>query len=541
MERHGYKMKVCLVRPQSVNSLTGVGQDASLPIGLAYLAGSVAAAGYSLQVVDAVGEAISQYMLKDIGRKIILHGLASSQIIDRIDKDADIIGVSCMFSNSWLTDRELIEEIHKAFPAAVIVIGGEHATALPEYILETCSAIQIVILGEGEETFVQLIHAIDVGIDLETIDGIAYRNDKGLIVKNRRRARISDINTIPKPGWDYFNVENYISHAFTHGVNLGRSMSMLMTRGCPHNCAFCSCPDMWTNQWRPRKPELVIEEMKEYIAKYNVTNFDFYDLSAIINREWIIEFCNLLISEELNITWQLPSGVRSELIDAKLAKLIYESGGIRAVSYAPETGSQKEQIRLKKNVSINSIIKSMKSSCSAGLHIKANLIFGFPGQTWSDIVRTALFVIRLAWIGMIEIAPFPYSPYPGSSIFNKLREDKKVELNDQYFLSLLSINDPVQTISYSNRFSSKTIKAIILFMLCEFYFFSFLFRPKRFFILLYQIITNDSSTRITYSLANVRRRWVILKMINKRENVTVNIPHIIYPSSKKIYKDKQVR
>ena len=529
-------MKVCLIKPPSASSPTGVGQDACLPLGLAYIAGSIKQSGFDLQVIDAVGEAITQYACINIGRKIIIHGLTFEELISKIHNNT-VIGVSCMFSNSWLSDRVLLEKIRDKYPEAIIVVGGEHATALPEYILEDCKAVDIVILGEGEETFVEMLKTIESNSDLEQVKGIIYKDKTtGKIHKTDRRPPIKDIDLIPKPAWSYFNVEDYVSHALTHGVNLGPTMAMLMTRGCPHECTFCSCPNMWTKHWRSRTPSLIIEEMKEYIERYNVTNFDFYDLSAIVNREWIKEFCNLLIKENLNITWQLPSGVRSEIIDFEIARLIYKSGGIRAVGYAPETGSRSEQKRLKKNVSIDVILNSMRASYKAGLHTKANLVFGFPGQTWKDIIATAGFVVKLAWIGLIEIAPFPYSPYPGSAIFKQLLEQGKVEVNDVYFQNLLSINDPIQTVSYSDRFSSKTLKLIILFMLCTFYFFNFLFRPYRFFILLYQILSGDTSTRITYSIANVRKRWVVMKLLKKSRVSVVTIPHLYKPAK---YKEKR--
>ncbi len=534
-------MKVCLIKPPSISSITSVGQDSSLPLGLAYLASSVQSAGYELCIIDAIGEAITQYSYLQLkGRKVIAHGLTYEEILERIDADTEVIGVSCMFSNSWLSDRELLKLIRLSFPNTKIIIGGEHATALPEYIINNCKEIDYVILGEGEETIVDLLGTLRDGKDVKDVKGIVYADEfTGEFIKTERRPLIEDIDSIPKPAWTYFKVEQYISHSLIHGVNLGPTMAMLMTRSCPYECTFCSCPNMWTNKWRARTPQLIIDEMIEYIEKYKVTNFDFYDLSAIVNRKWIKEFCTLLIEKNLNITWQLPSGVRSEIIDYEIATLIYKSGGFRAIGYAPETGSQAEQKRLKKNVTIKSILKSMKASYKAGLHTKANLIFGFPGQTWKDVISTAAFVVKLAWVGLIEIAPFPYSPYPGSEIFRKLLAEGKIEINDKYFLNLLSINDPVQTVSYSDRFSSRSLKLIIFSMLCIFYLFNFLFRPQRFFVLLYQILSGDTSTRITYSIANVRRRRVVVRLLKASNGSVVQIPHLYWPSNKKSFKYKR--
>src|SRR5439155_4419084 len=107
-------------------------------------------------------------------------------------------------------------------------------------------------------------------------------------------------------------IEKYIDNACTYGANLGRSMPILASRGCPFECTFCSSPQMWTTRWSARKPEFVLAEMKKYIQRYCVTNFDFYDLTAIVKKQWIADFCRLLIDERVNVTWQLPSGTRSE-------------------------------------------------------------------------------------------------------------------------------------------------------------------------------------------------------------------------------------
>ena len=109
--------------------------------------------------------------------------------------------------------------------------------------------------------------------------------------------------------------------------------------GCPYQCTGCSNPKMWTTRWVAREPQKVLEEMKKYLREDAVDNFDFYDLTAIVKRAWIVEFCELVIASGLRFTWQLPSGTRSEAIDAEVSRLPYASG-CRNLSYAPESGSK---------------------------------------------------------------------------------------------------------------------------------------------------------------------------------------------------------
>ena len=98
-------------------------------------------------------------------------------------------------------------------------------------------------------------------------------------------------------------------------MNLGRSMPLLATRGCPYECTFCSNPTMWTRRYITRDPKLLVDEMAHYVDKHDVVNFDFQDLTAIVNHRWAVALCEEMIERGLNVTWQLPSGTRAEVFD----------------------------------------------------------------------------------------------------------------------------------------------------------------------------------------------------------------------------------
>src|SRR5262245_48920917 len=134
--RQARPVNVSLVRCPTVSNSGAVGQDAVPPLGLAYIASALRLAGHHVTAVDAVGEAVDQYSRIHGTKYALAHGLSSRQIIERIDPHVEVIGIACMFSVEWLLVRELIESIRAAFPHAHIVLGGEHATACPEYSLE---------------------------------------------------------------------------------------------------------------------------------------------------------------------------------------------------------------------------------------------------------------------------------------------------------------------------------------------------------------------------------------------------------------------
>ena len=249
-------------------------------------------------------------------------------------------------------------------------------------------------------------------------------------------------------------------------------------------------------------------EIKKYMQEYGATNFDFYDLTAIVKRDWIIEFCKLLIQENLNITWQLPSGTRSEAIDFEVSSYLFRSG-CRIINYAPESGSAEELRRIKKMVKTDRMIDSMRGAHKAGLQMKVNSIFGLPQSSWRDIFATLRFITKLALVGAEDIGAFPFSPYPGSELFERLRASGRVHLDEQYFQSLLAYTDPENSVSYCDGFSSRTLSAINMFAMYYFYALSFFFRPIRLVKLVWGLFSGDNSTKLTMALsapAGVRKR-----------------------------------
>src|SRR5262249_6972104 len=152
------------------------------------------------------------------------------------------------------------------------------------------------------------------------------------------RKRIRNVDDLPLPAWDGFPMEEYLSTRNGNGVYRGRAMGILATRGCPYKCTFCSNPSMYGNLWMPRSPAKVLDEIELYIKKYNAQNIDFYDLTFVLRKSWILEFCREIERRGLVFTWQLPTGTRSEVIDREVSEALYRTG-CRNITYAPESGS----------------------------------------------------------------------------------------------------------------------------------------------------------------------------------------------------------
>ena len=195
---------------------------------------------------------------------------------------------------------------------------------------------------------------------------------------------------------------------------------------------------MWTTRWLARDPAEVVAEIRWLIEDYGVENVDFYDLTFIIKRDWILEFCGLIKESGLRFTYQLPTGTRAEAIDAKVAEALYETG-CRNITYAPESGSPSELRRIKKKITIPSMLASMKAGYQSGLLVKANIVLGFPGETRRENLQTMGFIARMALVGVRDVIIFLFSPYPGSELHRELVDAGRLpEPSDEYFEMLSS-------------------------------------------------------------------------------------------------------
>lgn len=492
---------VTLVRPPMIVARWAHTTPTCPPIGLVYVASSLRQAGFEVQVIDAVGEAVSR-MSPVEGQQFLAHGLTVEEIAQRIPPNSSIIGISCMFSHEWPQTRLLLNHLRERFPHTVLIAGGEHITAMPDFSLTDCAALDYCVLGEGEETMVSLADALRKPEAISSIPGIAYR-ENGRIQRTPNRSRIREIDEIPPPAWDLIPLQCYLDNEFGFGVNRGRSMPILATRGCPYQCTFCSNPTMWTTRWIPRSPQLLLEEMKQYLREYHVDNFDFYDLTAIVKREWILDFCQRIIDSGLRFTWQLPSGTRSEAIDSEVSRLLYKSG-CRNMTYAPESGSPTVLQRIKKKISLDRMKKSMRGAIKSGLNVKANIILGFPDETHREVWQTLRFLVEMAVIGVHDMSISPFSPYPGSELFHQLHQAGKIsEFSDNYFYGLATYTDLLHTVSIAKQISGHALGRYRLFGMALFYTVSYAVRPWRFVRTLWNLFRKHQESRMEMSLRDL--------------------------------------
>ncbi|MBY0586618.1 B12-binding domain-containing radical SAM protein [bacterium] len=505
----GVGRHVVLIRPAMVSSVGTWSSPVTPPLGIAYLAAMLQKAGAEVTCIDAIGEKVDQIIQEG---NYVYQGLSIDEILERIPSNVEVIGISCMFSQDWIYFRNLLHATRERFPKTLIVVGGEHITALPEFSLRDCPAIDVCILGEGEETIVDVVNRARDKDAVRRTPGVAFLDEAGNYVQAPPRERIKDVDQIPYPAWDLFPMDNFVDTHNGHGVYRGKTMGIIATRGCPYKCTFCSNPTMYGKAYVPRSPGDVLDEIEFYQKKYNATNIDFYDLTMILKKQWVLEFCKEIERRGMSFTWQLPTGTRSEVVDDDVAPWLFKTG-CRNITYAPESGDPETLDKIKKRVHLPALISSIRASLKAGINVKCNIIIGFPHERRINVMRTMWFCGKLAWVGVHDVGVFLFSPYPGSQLFRELQQDGMIpqKLDDAYFNSLVNFMDPTSTEAFSKHLSGRELAFWRFFGMAYFFALSYMFRPWRFIQFVRNVWNYESNTVLEQRVGAMIERFRITK------------------------------
>lgn len=498
-------MKIQLIHPPVYINRHGLtALRPSLPLGLAYIASVLRKDGHEVDVVDALGLAPERMVPEgDIWRL----GLSVEDLVDSIAAETRVVGVTSMWSYSWPIVRELICALKEARPDLTIVCGGEHFTAVPDLSIEQ-APIDYVVLGEGEETAVALFRALENGAVTDEIPGICFRNPDGEIVKNERRNRIKDIDTIPWPAWDLFDIEAYNEHRFVSGIHYGRTVPILATRGCPYQCTYCSSPSMWTTKWFARTPEDVADEIQFNVQTYGANNFPFQDLTAILKRDWVVKFTREVLARGLEITWQLPAGTRSEIIDDEVARLLVASG-CRSLNFAPESGSERTRKHMKKMLSDEKLFRAVKASVKNGLNVGCFLVLGYPTDEARDMRDTARMIRRLARAGVDDVSAGFFFPLPNTEVVRELQAKGRIVVNDDFLKLPIYVHNKymAEERKYCDALTARQLTRWKYWIVANFYMTAFLFHPTRVFRILFNFLRGKETSKMESFLQETRRKF----------------------------------
>lgn len=390
--------EILLIHPPQTRSLLTTRREwtdsSYLPLGLAYLGAMLEQDGYDVQGVDMMVEEMRAETLKKVLRQ------AAPKVVG--------ITSTIRLYNNGLRVAKLVKEM---FPETVVIIGGPHVSYIYEEALSN-ENIDIVALFEAEETMVELAGHLLRGEpkELSQIQGIAYRQGDETIV-TPQRPFLQDLDSVPFPARHLFPLDRY-----PRGVNMA---SILVGRGCPFKCIFCSANTLTGLTYRMRSADNVLEEITDLLGRREIDRFYIVDDTFTISRRGVIEVCKALIEEKVDATWQC--GARANTVNDELLGLMYEAG-CRTVQYGAESGDDKVLKTIEKGVNSAQIEAGVAAAVRSGINVDLSFVIGHPADTHETIRTTIGFARRLiqeysstnggprVWPKFTILTPLPGTP-----------------------------------------------------------------------------------------------------------------------------------
>jgi len=331
-----------------------------------------------------------------------------------------LVGIQ-LFSFDLAITKEYLRCVKKISKDIITVIGGPHASALPdETMVYFGSDLDFVIVGEGEKSLCALADCIeDKQETWNKIPGLVWRNEEGKILKNNKEF-IQDLNELPWPDWELINPRSYPISPFDAFSKYPPATPILVSRGCPVNCNFCAVKVVCGNQLRYRNIDDVIAEVKYLKDRFGVREITIQDDNFTFSKKIAMEFCQKVLP--LNMRWNCLDGLRLDSIDDELVKTM-KGAGCHTAAVGIESGSQKILNDMNKKLKIEIISDKISILAKHKIHISGLFILGYPTETREDIIKT----IELA--NKLPISRASYSsfiPLPGSAIYYELRKQGKM-------------------------------------------------------------------------------------------------------------------
>ena len=410
-------MKILLINPPVWNDINQVLADTP-PLGLVYLATFIKKNGYSnVKVIDADA---AEMIWSDLENLLI-------------KEKPDIIGVTGA-SFVFPAIAKTVDLARKTLVDSIIVTGGFGSTNEPEKILKVANqAVNFVILGEGELTFLELIQKIENKVnDFSKVKGLAYLDNQKNMVITSPRESIKDLNILPWPDYNllYPGFSEYKGMHAEYNEMLQPVGILFASRGCPHRCAFCS---LGSRIYRVRSPKDIVDEMEFYKNQFNVKSIQIYDdefigMSLQQNR-WAEEVCDEIIKRGLNKSLSfLVQGRCSQFVNLDILKKMKQAGFVW-IWWGVESGSQKVLDFITKDIKVENVVRDFALAKEAGIKSMMYIMTGFPKETKEDVNLTAKLIKK---VKPDEVRIHILSPYPGSRLREYFEEHNLLETIDYY-------------------------------------------------------------------------------------------------------------
>ena len=416
-------MRVLLIWPPT----TIYGDDPSLPpvvqpMGLAYLAGWLEKKGHCVSIIDGRGKRDDKIQAETS----ICYGLSDTEILSKVDDfNPDIIGVSNMWTAYSGDPHRIAKSIKEKYPSLKIIFGGSHPSEFPELVLKDPN-VDLVVAGEGEITFSEILNNLESGLPLNEIKGIAFRKGEE-VVKTPPRERMSMIDQLPFPARHLLPMDLYLEETRRIEFIMRKpSLAMITSRGCPQKCVFCTVRAVWGRDWEGRSPSNVVDEIEHLIETYGAREFSFLDddLGRDIPRLGAI--CDEIIKRKIDIKWNTPNGVAHWLLNEKLLDKMKAAGCYR-LTFGIESGCQATRKFIKKQVPLEQATRMIQYANRIGLWTICTYILGFPYETKENMRESIQYAIDS---GTDMAIFYLLMPHPTSDVYPVFKEEGLLNLDN---------------------------------------------------------------------------------------------------------------
>jgi radical SAM superfamily enzyme YgiQ (UPF0313 family) len=404
------------------------------PIGIISLVASLRKTGYNSKMYkisqNLVNEKIYEKMANDI-----------------VNFNSKIVGFST-YCNSYSSSLILAKIIKRLNPKVCIVFGGPHASNVDIETLEDFNCVDYILRGEADNTIISFVkYILSNNLDkVSTIPGLTFRKQHNNTLKVQRNASadyIKDLDKLPLPAYDLIDLKNK------------KSVEMDIGRGCPFECTFCSTKNFFSRKYRIKSIKRILFEMDWLFDNYEITDFCFNHDMFTMNRNYIIDFCEILIKHKKKIkrdyTWNCSA--RIDCVDKELL-IFMANSGCTGIFFGIESGSEKIQKLIKKRLQISEIYNICRETVSLGMDTAASFMIGFPYENRNDINMTLKTIINLCGIG-VKPQMSILSPLPHTEIYYEVKNSILFDgFQTDFTRDLLSFEDIELIKKYPKIFSS---------------------------------------------------------------------------------------
>jgi len=361
------------------------------PLALMPLAGELEKEGYKARIVDLK---TFDYKKMNLSKTIL-------------------VGISSMTSRQISYGLEAANFIKEKEPEIPIVWGGIHASLLPEQTVED-KRIDVVAIGEGEKTIVELTKAFEKGKKLNKIKGIAFKEKgKTIITEKRPFLNLDEINDLC-----YHLIENFKEYTPQ------KKFFYPSSRGCPHRCTFCYNTKFCNNTWRAKSTKKILEDVKWIVDEFKPKTIDFNEDNFFVNKQRVYDISKGFIEEEYDFEWAGDCRVDYfSRFDREFLETI-KKAGCNTVFFGCESGSTRTLKRVKKDITVEQTIESIKKCKEYDIKPILSFVVGFPFETKEDILKTMRLIDKLDLLNEDILATIisTFTPYPGTPLFEEAIE-----------------------------------------------------------------------------------------------------------------------